>query len=185
MKQIKLMACGLCLITAMASCKKEKTDEPAPVNQGELITTVQLLLEDTLSGSIVDTVSFRDPDGPGGQPPVIDSLVLSANAVYRVSVVLLDESKSPVDSISGEVKNESDLHLMVHRALPGSGFLTFQTEDTDNNGLPLGLQAIINTGSAATGTYTVELRHFDTAALKLSGTTYETDVQVSFGTRLN
>ncbi len=180
----KLTGLFLSMLILFSSCKKDKTENPAPSNQGELITTVHLVFTDTISGIVTDTATFRDIDGPGGLSPEQDSILLQAGSVYHARVILLDESKSPALVISDEVANESDVHLFVFSASPASGFLTSTVTDADMNGLPVGLESNVACGPAATGAYTLELRHFDSPALKQANTNFETDVQVSFGARL-
>ncbi|MBK9399963.1 MAG: hypothetical protein IPN36_03630 [Bacteroidetes bacterium] len=188
MNTIKIISIGIftfSILLLASSCKKDKTDDPAPTNQGELITTVQLIFTDTITGLVVDSATFSDPDGPGGVAPTQDSILLQAGRVYSTEVILLDESKNPVENISDEVAAESDVHLFVFTAAPASGFLTTTISDIDVNGQPVGLESYLVAGSSATGSYTLELRHFDSAALKQANTSYETDVQVTFGVRLN
>ncbi len=184
-KLISLSLLTFSILLLVSSCKKDKTEDPAPTNQSELITTVQLIFTDTLTGLVADTATFRDIDGPGGAAPVQDSILLQAGRVYSTEIILLDESKNPVDNISDEVESESDVHLFVFSAVPASGFLTTTIQDSDVNGEPVGLESYLQSGAAATGTYTVQLRHFDSPALKQANTTYETDVEVTFGVRLN
>jgi hypothetical protein len=114
------------VILLSASCRNRKGPEPAPedplppANAEELITTVRIIFTDsaTLSQSVY---MYKDPDGDGGQAAFYggsnqsDSVImLSANNTYSVEMFLLDETKSPVDSISNEVKAEGDQHMLFY-----------------------------------------------------------------------
>ncbi|MBN8693469.1 MAG: hypothetical protein J0L69_09745 [Bacteroidetes bacterium] len=119
------------------SCKKKK-NEPAPSNPlppdnaSEVITTFKLLLTDSAT-STVYTFMYKDPDGDGGQAgfygPGTSSLStqsdsvfnLSPNTTYFTEIVLLDETKSPVDSISNEVEEEGQDHMFFFNSTNPTG----------------------------------------------------------------
>lgn len=168
----------------LASCKKDDTTQPPAINPSELITTVQLLISDSATNAAIDAFSWKDIDGDGGNNPVIDTVVLQPTGTYKVSVLILDETKSPADTVSNEVAEENLQHLLLHSFSQGS-FIQFVSTDQDDNGGALGLQGILNTGVSTLGTYTLELRHYDSATDKVAGTPYETDIQVVFPVKVN
>jgi len=118
----------LSIIVLSQSCVKDK-NKPAPatppapiIDASELITSFRITFTDSASGSI-SSFLFRDPDGEGGQPayfgPTISSqsdsvIELSANKTYYSEIILLDESKSPIDSISNEVDEEGQEHMFFY-----------------------------------------------------------------------
>jgi hypothetical protein len=166
--------CGLVLCT-FSSCKDDSTDEPPHVHAGELITTVQLALTDTITGN-VSVFSYSDIDGPGGNNPISDTLNLLSGRVYAMNVLVLDENASPIDTISAEIMNEADTHLFVYT----SSVLGVQISDQDINGQPLGLSAYVSALSVQPGTLRVQLRHYNSAQAKISGgSAYSTDVDFS------
>ncbi len=143
----------LLALVALSSCKKENDPEP---DENELITTVQLTL--TANGSS-KVYTWKDVDGEGGQAPVIDSIVLAKNQAYTYSVRFLDESKSPVEDVTEEIRKESDEHLVVMTPSP-TGSLTVTTTDKDRNNRPIGLVGEIKTSATAVkGKLKVQLRH--------------------------
>jgi hypothetical protein len=167
-------------LTFIACKDDDETFNPLPIDQGELITTIQLLMRDTITNT-TDTINYRDIDGPGGNAPSIDSMQLSAGRVYEMTVLLLDESKSPVDTISNEVEEEADQHLFVFTASPASNFFSVNITDTDVNGNPVGLKSNVNCQNAGTGTFGLVLRHYNTAADKTNATSgYDSDIDVTF-----
>ncbi|MBK9636605.1 MAG: hypothetical protein IPO63_01820 [Bacteroidetes bacterium] len=179
---IKLIASTILLIGTISSCKKDKTNDPQPINQSELITKVQLVFVDSISGAVASISTFSDVDGPGGVATQ-DSILLNSNTTYLMNLILLDETKSPVDTISNEVLNEGDVHLFVFNANP-SGFLTTNITDLDANLKPIGLSSILRTSAAGVGTYSVELRHFTSEQAKADNLVYDTDISILFNVRL-
>lgn len=184
MKSISILSCAILFViaTSLTSCQKEETDNPAPVNPSELITTVHLILSDSSGTNVIDTVTFSDPDGPGGTDPVIDSMIIQSGTVYQLRLLLLDESKNPVLNISDEIDDESDTHLFVFT----SSLAQTTILDSDVNGNPVGLLNLLSAFGPGTGTYRVQLRHFDSPALKSANSQdYETDIEIDFGIRVN
>lgn len=133
------------------SCK----DEVELENENELITTIKL---EFVNGTDTKTFQFKDPDGDGGQAPVINDIALKANTEYQLSVSFLDESKNPVEDLTEEVAAESDEHLVVFTPNPSS-LGTYTYSDKDVNGFPIGLSGKFKTNQAGTGTLKVQLRH--------------------------
>ena len=117
----------LLLALSTGSCKKDKGTDPAPTppptpNPEEVITTFQISFTDSISG-VIKTYMFKDPDGPGGQTAYYgptsalqsDSVIqLNANSTYFANILLLDETKSPVDTISNEVREEGAEHMLFY-----------------------------------------------------------------------
>lgn len=181
-----LVGSMMVLALAVSSCKKDDTDDPKPSNPNELVTTLRVYFTESLTGTIADSVTFRDIDGPGGTAPVQDSLILDANKEYSALVVVLDESKNPVDTISNEILEEDEVHEFVYESSPSSGFLTTTIIDNDGDGDPLGLQLLVQTFSAGTGSWKITLRHYDSEQDKDDDTNnYDSDVEVTFGVRIN
>lgn len=112
-----LILLGVTGLFCFASCRKTDTKpepEPEPTNEQEIITTVQFYIWDSITGDPVpgSPFVFRDPDGDGGQAGAFlengaDSLIkISATKAYYTKVIFLDESKSPIDTISNAVAGE-------------------------------------------------------------------------------
>jgi len=156
MKQIPFSFIIILTICAIA-CHKEPKPADQPKNESELITTVRLIFTDSASGD-TSSFQFRDPDGEGGNPPgTFDTLKLDANHSYLMDILLLDESKNPVDTVSNEVRDEANDHLFVFNI--SGAKLNITILDKDGNNLPVGLQTRWRTGAASSGTAEVLLRH--------------------------
>lgn len=185
MKSLAFAALAITLIAA--SCKKDnKTNTPAtpppPANEEELITTFKLYLS-----SATDTAVylFKDPDGEGGVPAFYgpgtttasaqsDSvLVLNANTSYTATLYFLDESKSVTDTISYEIKEEANEHMVFFNqtspsALPPASLtingtnlsITYLDNDGSTPPLPLGLTTKWQTGnSSGKVPLSIDLKH--------------------------
>ncbi len=138
-----------------SACKKEDAPE---VNDEEVITTT-LLKFTPLAGGTTLEYKYEDLDGPGGAVPVIDDIVLAPATSYSVSLVLLNKTVSPADTISNEVGEESAAHRFYFETSAGSNILVSDL-DTDANGVDLGMNSIWTTGSVSTGSIRITLRHY-------------------------
>ena len=147
---------------ALWSCKNE--DLPQPATDNELITTVIYSLT-APAGSPAPAVSitWEDRDGEGGAAPIVSGgtaghLTLQRNTLYTGSILLLDRTKTPADTISNEVAREADKHLFVYEATP-AGLLTVARTDRDANYLEVGLKTTVTAPAAGPGTLKITLRH--------------------------
>ncbi len=182
---LKNMTLALIAATAISGCKKdeEETVTPPIVNEEEVITTM-ILAFDGQNGAADKELRFADADGDGGGVPVLDLDTLQAASDYNVSIILLNETASPVDTISNEVLDEGVDHQFFFQ-LTGAN-MTFTYADADANGNPIGLQTTMATGTASVGTLKVTLRHQPdkSAAGVVSGDITnaggETDIEVEF-----
>src|SRR3569832_494963 len=73
--------------------------------------------------------------------------------------MILDETKTPADTISNEVKKEANDHLFFYTPSGVNEVITIQDKDTHTPPLPIGLQTTWKTGAANTSTTKKELRH--------------------------
>ncbi|HML56784.1 MAG TPA: hypothetical protein PKA85_00315 [Ferruginibacter sp.] len=154
-KNFKLfLAAAIFGSVALTSCSKDNEES----NDEELITTVALSFT-PVGGGTTNTFQFRDVDGPGGNPPVIDEIVLSPGMAYNMSVRGLNESVTPTEDITIEINNESTSHRFYHLPSAASGIVV-DNLNTDGNGITLGVTGRVTTGVASTGTYRVVLRHY-------------------------
>jgi len=193
----------------MVACKKDK-DQPAPSNPvnptdpQEVITTLQLNLHDSTANTN-SAYYFEDPDGDGGLAGYYgnngaDSVInLVAGHKYGVHILLLDKTKTPVDTISNEVEEKSYEHMFFFNngsntilnsgnpytvSLNGSNIIIKYLDlDTGTPQRGIGLSTEWTCPATGTGTtkhpLTVTLRHQP----NVKNGTYapgETDVEVTF-----
>lgn len=179
------MTLALIFLAAINGCKKddEVTAPPPIVNEEEVITT--MIFAFTGQGGADDKeLRFTDADGDGGGVPVFDLDTLQAASDYSASIILLNETADPVDTISNEVLEEGTDHQFFFQAT-GSD-ITFVYADADANGAPIGLATNATTGTPSVGTVKVTLRHQpDKSGSGVSGGDIsnaggETDIEVTF-----
>ena len=196
------------LTTTFTSCKKDKKDELIPeepleqTNETELITTMKVTLHDTTTHTKT-TYVFSDLDGPGGNPAVFggtnqsDSVInILSNHVYKATILLLDQTKNPVDTISNEVEEEGVDHMLFFNSTNPSGtpysvylpnsMTTIKYLDLDANNRGIGLSTLWTAPSMMMNksSLLIELKHQP----KVKNGTFapgETDIQVTFKLKVN
>lgn len=181
-RKIWMLFSLLLAVTVISSCDD---DDPEPVNEEELITTVRVTFTNQANASDVQTALFVDTDGEGGNAPVITNPTLSANSTYDVSIEFLNDSETPAEDITEEVAEEDYEHQVFY--VVGSGLnLTYTYNDEDRDGNPLGLSGTAAATGASNGTLTVLLLHEpDKSASGVAdgnpaNAGGETDVEVTF-----
>ncbi|MDH5597583.1 MAG: hypothetical protein OEY34_00580 [Cyclobacteriaceae bacterium] len=157
LKATSLFILGL-FIVSLTGCG----EDPVPVNDEEVITTLKLTF-DELDQNLASTgnpitYSFADPDGDGGNNPVVDNIVLKAASVYNVTAELLNESVTPTVDITPEITLEGESHQIFYEYV-GTGLPVFNYLDFDKNNKPIGVKKLLYTEFAGSGTLTVTLRH--------------------------
>jgi hypothetical protein len=142
-------------------CKKDDdtvTTPPPPDNESEVITTLKLTFVDSSNTSNVKYATFRDPDGDGGLSyNIFDTIKLESNKTWITSILLLNETVNPIDTISNEVLDEGVDHLFCFS--PSGTSASVIKTDLDNNGLAIGLESKWYTTAVGTGTMLIELKH--------------------------
>ena len=183
MKTIKLLSLALITGLVLSSCSNDD-DNPDPVNEEEVITTLIATLAPTTIGTTV-TMTFQDLDGDGpGTPTLTVSGPLEANTTYNGTLNLLNETETPPELITTEIEEEDDEHQFFFSATGNVG--AFAYSDADGNGNPVGLAFTLTTGNATTGSITIILRHEpmkDAAGVSdgdITNAGGETDISVTF-----
>lgn len=143
---------------ALLGCSK-KEENPAPNEENELITTV--ILHVTPPGGTMVNAQWKDltPDEPSGR--TIDTLRLADSTTYSGYIELFDDSKSPADNITTEVKTEATDHLFVYKTIAPltTDQLSVTRTDKDANNREVGLTFSLKTGATGMGSLQVILRH--------------------------
>ncbi|MFN3875258.1 MAG: type 1 periplasmic binding fold superfamily protein [Flavobacteriales bacterium] len=171
------------LLSACRDKEKPRPDNPPAPNEEELITTLELHFHQMGGGEHKHFV-WRDLDGDGGDPPMIMADTLTTGLTYHVSMEVLNEGATPVDSITAEILAEGDEHQFFFQVAGAN--VTVAYDDADANGDPIGLASTWTVGAASSGTVTVILRHQpNKGAPGVSGGDItnaggETDIEVTF-----
>jgi hypothetical protein len=189
MKTIKYILLLTLVSTLLFSCTDDDDNSVTPgtginPNEEELITDVHVLLMDTFNTPL-DTFRFSDPDGLGGNAPEIDTIRLSSNSWYNVSLLFLDASNpNDIDNITEEIKQEDDEHLICFDVINTSG-LSIQRSDSDGT-YEVGLESRWFSGGTQLngGSVKLTLRHQPGGK---DGTCNpgDTDVEVTFPVKVN
>jgi hypothetical protein len=134
-------------------CKKDKMDP----NEEELITTLKVTLTEQGAGTVT-TFQFKDPDGDAGNPPTqFDEIIVKPNKTYTCVLQVLNESVSPAEDITDEIKAEDTDHQFYY-TVSGAN-MTVIGLDNDKLGLPLGVTSTWVTTTASTGKIQITLKH--------------------------
>ncbi|AZJ31522.1 hypothetical protein SAMN05444344_2065 [Tenacibaculum mesophilum] len=183
MKNIKLLAILFTSALAITSCSSD--DNPVPVNEEEVITTVTVKLTPQGGGDTV-TLQSKDLDGDGPNDPVVTGGTLAANTTYNGEITLLNELEDPAENITEEVAEEADEHQFFYNVTGGIASTFSYAGDNDANGNPVGINFTVATGAAGSGNYVFILRHEPNKGASgvkegdITNAGGETDVQVSF-----
>lgn len=171
----------------LGGCKKDDDDNPAPTappNEEEVITSLYLWLVPTGGGDTA-IFSFVDLDGDGGNAPVITGDTLATGTDYVGTILLLNESEIPVDTISNEVAAEDAEHQFFFSTTGGALSWTGYG-DADGDGNPVGLLSNWSTAAApGNGDLGVVLRHLpdknapSVSAGDITNAGGETDIEVT------
>ena len=183
MKNLKLIA--LLVIPTLFTISCNNDDDNTPVNEEEVITTVTTTLT---GGGQTITLTSRDLDGDGPNDPAITVVGnLVAGRTYTGSTTFLNELANPIDDITAEVEEEGDEHQVFYQLVSSLGTVTYDSENVDVDGRPIGLQFTLVAGTAgSTGNLTVTLRHdlnkaaTGVAAGNITNAGGSTDVEVVF-----
>ena len=155
MKTIKLLSLFAMAGLLFTACSDDD-ENPDPVNEEELITTMTVTLVPDGGGDTV-TLQSRDLDGDGPDAPEITVEDLAANTTYNGSIVLLNESETPPENITEEVEEEDEEHQFFFSVTGSISSVAYG--DVDGEGNPVGLVFSLDTGDAGNGSITITLRH--------------------------
>ena len=170
-------------MTSLNGCKKDDDVIETPDNEHEeeVITTFTLTFTDEAGVEPSVTATFRDPDGDGGlDPDIHDTIRLANSTTYNVVVTLLNETESPADDITEEVRDEAHEHLFCYTVIGADVAIT--RTDTDGT-FEVGIDSDWATGAVSNGTTQVVLKHQPDIK---DGTCNpgETDIDVTFVTEI-
>lgn len=187
MKQtsLKVLLTLLLFATIAQSCKKDKDQvklPPAVLNSPELITSLVIQFKDSANTSNITKAEYRDPDGPGGNPAIkFDTIQVKTNTTYFVELIVLDETKNPIDTVSTEIWEERNDHQFFFKHSNTSVITTYL--DKDSNGLPVGLSTKWRTAFGQAGSCNIILKHQVNVK---NGTEApgETDIDVNFPVKI-
>ena len=182
MKTIKNLAIIALFISTFVACSND--DDPTPVNEEELITTVIATLVPQNGGTTI-TLKSKDLDGDGPNTPVITvSGNFVENKTYAGTLSILNETENPAEDVTAEISEENIDHQFFFAFTNSIATTTYN--DVDDNGNPVGLKFNLSTTAAGSGNFTITLRHepnklgSGVSTGNIANAGGETDVQVTF-----
>lgn len=133
------------------SCKnKPQNPSSGGVVENEVITTYQWTLTDSANMNNKVQFSYRDLTPNDNNAGVFVVGDLEPNKTYLGTIVLLDETKNPVDTVSKEILELADEHQFQFQSSNSKVTVSYiDSGDDDSYGLPLGLQQKIKVGNIA------------------------------------
>lgn len=156
MKKIIFASICATVLISFASCKKDK---PAPVpDEQELITTLIIRLND--SAGFDQTFQYKITGGYNTASPTIqiDTVKIPSGKRYHATLMVLNESKSPVEDITTEILEKNEEHLFVFQSSPAE-LLQVSNGNKDAKGLPLNQEFTLTSDKAGSGTFRITLMH--------------------------
>ena len=179
MKTVKFLSTTIFATALIFSCSSDDDSTPEPVLEEEVITTMTITLEADGQADVI--LQTQDLDGDGPDLPVVTvSGSLSSNTNYSGSITLLNETEDPAENMTEEIEEEDLAHQFFYSV--GSG-LDAETDynDADSEGNPLGLDFVLSTYSASSGSITFTLRHEPNKPnMGLEDAGGETDIEATF-----
>lgn len=156
MNTLKFITLAAFVTLTTMSCSSDD-DAPVLINEQEVITTTIVNL--TASGQPTVTLTSRDVDGDGPGDPIVEvSGNLQAGITYTGTIQLLNETESPAENITTEVRDEALEHQFFYQVSSGLN-VTTSYSDMDADGNPIGINFSLTTGQPSSGSFTVILRH--------------------------
>jgi len=153
------------LFFSFTACKKEEVIISPPVAGNEFMTTIKLRFENKSNPQDTTWAIWRDltPDDQNAPDTSGAIINLDINKIYKVSVKILDETKSPSEDITEEIREKGNFHFFTFFKTGGiSSNLTIVATDFDTNPTPfnIGLENEFTTnGTISTGRLEGVLRH--------------------------
>ncbi len=172
-------------LTGMLVSCGDDDDDPDPENEEEVITTLIMNFVPALGGDAVE-MSFKDPDGDGGQGATITGGTLQLDINYTATIQLLNETEDPVEDVTIEIKEEKEDHQFFFAWDESLIDFLFEYLDDDDNANPVGLETLFRPTKVGSGNLVVILRHEPNKNAsgvsdgEIDNAGGETDIQVVF-----
>jgi len=154
-----LIAASVSISLILGGCKKEKKDADSDLGHGG-VTTIEIVLvqgTDTIRGR------YKDPDGPGGRLPTIDTLRPLGGQTYVYFIRLLNEGGNPVQDLTSTIfEAQKNTHQLFILPEPDTLFAKATPMDADDLGRPVGGRGLYEQrqGGGASGALHFVLRHY-------------------------
>ena len=148
----------LSLIFTGCSDDDDHDDHSHPVNEEEVITTIEVTLSDGTNSYVL---IWEDLDGDGPDLPIITGATIPSNS-YDAEIQLYNKTLDPTDDeyvVTTEILEEDVDHQFFFNASNGLNVFNFVYADADVDGHPIGQQFIIEDVSGSGGDLNIVLLH--------------------------
>jgi hypothetical protein len=148
----------LSLIFTGCSDDDDHDDHSHPVNEEEVITTIEVTLSDGTNSYVL---IWEDLDGDGPDLPIITGATIPSNS-YDAEIQLYNKTLDPNDDeyvVTTEILEEDVDHQFFFNASNGLNVFDFVYADADVDGNPIGQQFIIEDVSGSGGDLNIVLLH--------------------------
>ncbi|CAI8153118.1 MAG: Uncharacterised protein [Formosa sp. Hel3_A1_48] len=148
----------LSLIFTGCSDDDDHDDHSHPVNEEEVITTIEVTLSDGTNSYVL---IWEDLDGDGPDLPIITGATIPSNS-YDAEIQLYNKTLDPTDDeyvVTTEILEEDVDHQFFFNASNGLNVFDFVYADADVDGNPIGQQFIIEDVSGSGGDLNIVLLH--------------------------
>ena len=148
----------LSLIFTGCSDDDDHDDHSHPVNEQEVITTVEVTLSDGTNSYVL---IWEDLDGDGPDLPIITGATIPSNS-YDAEIQLYNKTLDPTDDeyvVTTEILEEDVDHQFFFNASNGLNVFDFVYADADVDGNPIGQQFIIEDVSGSGCDLNIVLLH--------------------------
>ncbi|ANW95685.1 hypothetical protein AXE80_05070 [Wenyingzhuangia fucanilytica] len=138
----------------ITSCKK---DDPIIPNEEEVITTVIYTLTPVVESGDTVVLMYKNDGNNSDDGVYTQTGIIKKNAEYTAELTLLNETLSPAEDVTEEVKEEGVEHQFFFTTPTG---LNITYADKDENDHPIGIESNVSVLSTfAGGDLTIILRH--------------------------
>lgn len=147
-------------LVAVAAACGDDDDTEMEGEEEELITTVNV----TFASATEMLMGTADLD-EDGTATITDPGPLDANTDYAISIDILNESETPVEDVTEEIREEAEEHQIFYVPSGDLSVMVTDVESDYENGnqvgddLPVGLAATLTTSTAESATLRITLRH--------------------------
>lgn len=167
MKISKFLRFSLFAVAALTfvACEDDDDDDNMDGSSDtEVITDMILTFTDTDTQQAT-VVTFSDPDGEGGDDPVVDDIILGDSATYTLTIQVQDASNpNDIEDITEEIEEEDEEHQFFFITLDGAGNsvdIAYDAADVDEDGNPIGLSSnwVVTQPTSGNEKVRIVLRH--------------------------
>jgi len=157
---------ALLMLPVLVACSDVKEDEDDHHHDHNHGVSTALTLHFTDGAGTTTSFAWEDPEGDGVDI-LIDDIALTSGTAYELNVEVTNQLEDPPEDVTTEIIAHGEEHqffftgsAVVGPASDSAGaFLEHAYNDSDADGLPLGVDNLMTATATGSGELTVTLRH--------------------------